>query len=144
MDTFQPNKENDEFSTGDESDEVYVPEDDQFEETDNEVDVSNHHLNQELSLNTKVLHEDNNTHIYNQLESEKDVFENSPNLRLSKELQINKVEIGRDKCKKYFCKFCNKLICKFVRHLEVMHKEEKVVHDFLLLPKGKYPVNQKI
>ncbi|XP_077260680.1 uncharacterized protein LOC143896600 isoform X2 [Temnothorax americanus] len=38
--------------------------------------------------------------------------------------------------KKYFCMYCKKLQTKFARHLETVHKNEKEVKKFILLPKG--------
>lgn len=132
---FQDDKENDELSTGgNNTDEDYVPEEEQSQETDNEEVDLHYDIPEQKLHNSKIIDEDNNNHL--QCTNEKDVFESSVNSRLSRELHINEVETGKDKCKKYFCKFCNKLICKFVRHLEVLHKEEKEVSEFLLLPKG--------
>lgn len=38
--------------------------------------------------------------------------------------------------KKYFCLFCSKLVSKFPRHVEYVHKDEEKVREFWHFPKG--------
>lgn len=55
----------------------------------------------------------------------------------SHEILIKNVTKSDEKCKKYFCIYCKKLICKFARHLEVKYKDVQEVIKFSLLPRGK-------
>ncbi|XP_066582368.1 uncharacterized protein [Prorops nasuta] len=48
----------------------------------------------------------------------------------------DKLHLQSEKNKKHNCLFCNKLVCKIARHLEFCHREEKIVQDFINLPKG--------
>lgn len=62
----------------------------------------------------------------------------------SHEILIKNVPKSDEKCKKYFCIYCKKLICKFARHLEVKHKNVQEVLELSLLPRGKnmFIINQ--
>lgn len=42
------------------------------------------------------------------------------------------------KSKEYFYIFCNKLITKFARHIQLVHSDLTMVKCILKLPKGKY------
>ncbi|KAH0546611.1 hypothetical protein KQX54_012127 [Cotesia glomerata] len=46
--------------------------------------------------------------------------------------------------KLYFCIFCKQLVTKFARHLEVRHKEENAVQEFLKLPVKSHLCLEKI
>lgn len=129
---FQELEENSDTNTNDDDrDEYYIPEELSDEDS---IDEGGQYESEkeEFACTSRIIKKKNEHKI-----SQED-------LRLSRELKIDRVETERDKCKKYFCKFCNKLICKFVRHLEVLHKEERKVRDILLLPKGKQLNNNGI
>lgn len=51
-------------------------------------------------------------------------------------VDIQEVATAEKKGKRYFCKFCCKLVTKIARHLETVHKSENEVKSFALLPKG--------
>lgn len=56
----------------------------------------------------------------------------------SDNLNIGSVEQSHcGKTKKYFCMYCHKLVTKFARHIEAVHKTEKDIQHILLLAKGK-------
>lgn len=46
------------------------------------------------------------------------------------------VRTSDQKRKKLACPYCNKLVCKLSRHVEMMHKNEKDVQKMKSFPKG--------
>lgn len=78
-------------------------------------------------MKTHLFPQDNHAEIYEELEQ----IENR-----SHEIYIDKVTNSYEKCKKYFCIYCKKLVCKFARHLEVKHNNVQDVIEFSSLPKG--------
>lgn len=51
---------------------------------------------------------------------------------------VMSVEFSDESTKKLCCPYCDKLVVKLARHMEVKHKEEQEVKRFLSFPKGNY------
>lgn len=73
-----------------------------------------------------------------------EIFETSDDKKLSdipnlsSEVFVDNIPTSSQiKSKQYFCIYCQKLITKFARHLQDVHKEERKVREFMILPKGK-------